>query len=105
MELQIIQNKIYEVRGYKIMFDFDLAEMYNVETKVLKQTVRRNIRRFPPDLMFELINDEWNELVTICDRLPKSQKHSSVSPFAFTEQGVAMLSGVLKSDRAIDVIQ
>ena len=103
MELQVIQNRIYEVRGYKIMFDFNLAEMYDVETKVLKQAVRRNIHRFPSDFMFELSNNEWNELVTICDRLPKSQKHSSVSPFAFTEQGVAMLSGVLKSERAIDV--
>ncbi len=87
------------------MLDFHLAEMYNVETKVLKQAVRRNIRRFPSDFMFELTNEEWIELVTICDRLPKSQKHSSVPPFAFTEQGVAMLSGLLRSGICCSTIQ
>ena len=102
MDLQIIQNKIYEFRGLKVMLDFDLAEMYDVQTKALKQSVRRNIKRFPPDFMFVLTSKEW-KLVTICDQFPSALKHSSAMPFAFTEQGVAMLSGILKSDNAIDV--
>jgi len=102
MDLQVIQNKIYGIRGQKVMLDFDLAEMYDVQTKALKQSVRRNIKRFPPDFMFVLTSKEW-ELVTICDQFPSTLKHSSVMPFAFTEQGVAMLSGILKSNRAIDV--
>ena len=102
MDLQVIQNKIYEIRGHKVMLDFDLAEMYEVQTKALKQSVRRNIKRFPPDFMFVLTSSEW-ELVTNCDRFPDALKHSSAMPFAFTEQGVAMLSGILRSDRAIDV--
>lgn len=104
MELQIIQNKIHEIRGAKVLLDFDLAEMYNVKTKALKQAVRRNIKRFPlPDFMFELSESEWIELVTNCDRLPETLKHSSVFPFAFTEQGVAMLSSILRSDVAIEI--
>jgi hypothetical protein len=102
MDLQVIQNKIYDIRGQKEMLDFDLAEMYDVQTKVLKQAVRRNIKRFPPDFMFVLTSKEW-ELVTICDQFPNALKHSSAMPFAFAEQGVAMLSGILKSDRAIEV--
>lgn len=103
MELQIIQNRIYEIREQRVMLDFDLAEMYSVKTKVLKQSVKRNIKRFPPDFMFELSEREWNELVTNCDQLPETIKHSYILPFAFTEQGVAMLSSVLKSDTAIEV--
>jgi hypothetical protein len=102
MDLQVIQNKIYEIRGQKVMLDFDLAEMYDVQTKVLKQSVRRNIKRFPPDFMFVLTSNEW-ELVTNCDQFPKALKHNYAMPFVFTEQGVAMLSGILKSDRSIDV--
>jgi hypothetical protein len=102
MDLQIIQNKIYGIRGQNVMLDFDLAGMYDVQTKVLKQAVRRNINRFPPDFMFVLTPKEW-ELVTNCDQFPDAMKHSSAMPFAFTEQGVAMLSGILNSDRAIDV--
>lgn len=85
------------------MLDFDLAEMYNVQTKRLKEQVRRNIERFPSDFMFELTKKEWNELVAICDQLPESLKHSTVTPFAFTQEGVAMLSGVLRSSTAIEV--
>ena len=103
MELQIIQNKIFEVRGYRVMLDFDLAELYNVKTKVLKQAVKRNIQRFPSDFMFELDKEEFHQLVTNCDQFPESLKHSSVSPMVFTEQGVAMLSTVLRSQTAIDV--
>ena len=103
MELQIIQNKIFEVRGYRVMLDFDLAELYNVKTKVLNQAVKRNIQRFPSDFMFELDKEEFHQLVTNCDQFPESLKHSSVSPMVFTEQGVAMLSTVLRSQTAIDV--
>lgn len=102
-ELAIIENKIYEIRGQKVMLDFDLAEMYGVETKRLKEQVRRNSERFPSDFMFELSKKEWSELVANCGRLPYSLKHSSVPSFAFTEQGVAMLSGILRSPQAIEV--
>lgn len=103
MELQIIQNRIYQIRGLNVMLDFDLAEMYNVQTKRLKEQVRRNIERFPSDFMFELTKTEWIELVAICDQLPENLKHSTVTPFAFTQEGVAMLSGVLRSPTAIEV--
>ena len=103
MELQVIQNKIFEVRGYRVMLDFHLAELYNVKTKVLKQAVKRNIQRFHSDFMFELDKEEFHQLVTICDQFPETLKHSSVSPMVFTEQGVAMLSTVLRSQTAIDV--
>jgi hypothetical protein len=85
------------------MLDFDLAEMYSVETKRLKEQVRRNIERFPDDFMFQLSKIEWKELVAICDQLPNNIKHSPITPFAFTEEGVAMLSGVLRSPVAIQV--
>jgi hypothetical protein len=82
------------------MLDRDLAELYGVFTKVLNQAVKRNDQRFPDDFMFRLDREEMNELVTNCDRF-ESLKHSSVPPHAFTEQGVAMLSSVLSSPRAI----
>ncbi|MBK5721441.1 ORF6N domain-containing protein [Dysgonomonas sp. Marseille-P4677] len=103
MELQVIQNRIYHIRGLNVMLDFDLAEMYDVQTKRLKEQVRRNIERLPPDLMFELTKNEWLELVAICDQLPNNLKHSTVTPFAFAQEGVAMLSGVLRSPTAIQV--
>lgn len=103
MELQIIQNKIYQIRGLNVMLDFDLAELYGVKTKVLKQAVKRNIKRFPSDFMIELTKNEWDELVTICDQLPETIKHSYILPYAFTEQGVAMLSSVLRSETAIEI--
>ncbi len=103
MELQVIQNKIFEIRGHRVMLDFHLAEMYEVKTKVLKQAVKRNIQRFPSDFMFELDNDEYQQLVTICDQFPETLKHSSVNPMVFTEQGVAMLSSILRSQTAIDI--
>lgn len=102
MELQLIQNRIYEVRGLKVMLDFDLAELYETETKYLKRSVRANIRRFPPDFMFELIKEEW-ELLR-CNFSTSNQRGGTrYMPFAFTEQGVSMLSSVLNSDKAIDV--
>jgi hypothetical protein len=103
MELLKIENKIYEVRGQKIMLDFDLAEMYEVETRALKQAVKRNLDRFPSDFMFQLTKTEWHELITNCDNLPEGVKFSPATPFAFTEQGVAMLSSVLKSKKALQV--
>lgn len=103
MELQIIQSKIYEIRGMRVMLDFHLAEMYGVKTKVLKQAVKRNIQRFPVDFMFELTASEFEQLVTICDHFPETLKHSYVNPMVFTEQGIAMLSSILRSQTAIEV--
>ena len=101
MELQPIQNIIYEIRGQYVMFDFDLAVLYGVETRRLKEQVRRNIERFPDDFMFQLTKYEWSELVANCDKLPENIKYSPATPYAFTQEGVAMLSGVLRSDVAI----
>jgi len=103
MQLQNIQNKIYEIRGQKVMLDFDLAEMYEVETRALKQAVKRNLDRFPGDFMFQLTKPEWQEVITFCDNLPESIKFSPVTSYAFTEQGVSMLSSVLKSKKALQV--
>ncbi len=103
MELQVIQNKIFEIRGMRVMLDFHLAEMYGVKTKVLKQAVKRNIQRFPVDFMFELTASEFEQLVTICDHFPETLKHSYVNPMVFTEQGIAMLSSILRSQTAIEV--
>lgn len=103
MELQRIQNKIYEIRGQKVMMDFDLAEMYGIETRVLKQSVRRNLKRFSgDDFMFELTKDELSrsQIVTLNKGRGANFKYM---PFAFTELGVAMLSSVLNSDTAIEV--
>ena len=96
------ESLIFEFRGYKVMVDIDLASLYETETKVLKQQVKRNIIRFPPDFMFELTKEEAIQLVTNCDRL-SSLKHSNVNPMVFTEQGVAMLSSVLRSNKAIEM--
>lgn len=94
------ENLIFTFRGIKTMVDADLALLYDVPTKRLKEQVKRNISRFPSDFMFELTTLEKNQLVANCDRLA-TLKHSSVNPLAFTEQGVAMLSTVLRSERAI----
>ena len=96
------QSLIFEIRGYKVMIDTDLAALYETETKVLKQQVKRNNDRFPKDFMFQLTKEEKTQLVTNCDRL-SGLKHSSVLPMAFTEQGVAMLSSVLRSKKAIKI--
>ena len=104
MKLQIIQNKIYEIRGKNVMLDFDLAELYETETRVLKQAVRRNLERFPSDFMFVLTRDEYNFLRSQIVTLESGRgKYSKFNPFAFTEQGVAMLSSVLNSSKAIQV--
>ena len=99
---EVVKGKIYLIRGRKVMLDRDLAELYKVSTKVLNQAVKRNTKRFPPDFMFRLTDEEKNELVTNCDRF-STLKHSTVTPSVFTEQGVAMLSSVLSSERAIQV--
>ena len=103
MELQIIRHRIHEIRGCKVMLDFDLADLYQVETRRLKEQVKRNIERFPEDFMFQLSKYEWMELVAICDKLPENIKHSPVTPLAFTREGIAMLSGILRSPVAIQV--
>ena len=97
-----IESKILTIRNQQVMIDRDLAELYGTETKVLNQAVKRNIERFPEDFMFALDKSEKDELVTNCDRF-ETMKHSSVMPYAFTEQGVAMLSSVLKSPTAVEV--
>lgn len=99
---QGIKNRIFTIRNVQVMIDRDLAELYGVETKVLNQAVKRNIERFPDSFRFQLSDREKNELVTNCDRFA-SLKHSTALPHAFTEQGVSMLSAVLKSDTAIAV--
>ncbi|HQO10756.1 MAG TPA: ORF6N domain-containing protein [Clostridiales bacterium] len=114
----IIRDRIYSIRGYQVMLDSDLAKLYGVETKVLNQAVKRNVERFPENYRFQLSGIEKDELVTDCDRLNKANnslrsqivtlenlrgKHSKYLPYVFTEQGVAMLAGVLKSEAAIRI--
>ena len=105
MELQVIQEKIYHIRGQKVMLDFDLAELYAVETRRLKEAVRRNLQRFPPDFMYELTKAEYQCLRSQFATLESKGrgKYTKYLPFAFTEQGIAMLSGVLHSDIAIQM--
>ena len=106
MDLQIIQNKIFEVRGCRVMLDYHLAELYQVETRALKQAVKRNIERFPGDFMFVLTREEANLLLSIGVShfvIPPDYNFGVAMPMAFTEQGVAMLSSVLRSKVAIEV--
>jgi hypothetical protein len=104
MNAETIQNKIYEVRNQKVMLDFDLAALYDTQTKRLKEAVRRNLNRFPADFMFELTAEEFAALRTQIAALEKGRgQHTKFLPFAFTEQGVAMLSSVLHSPKAIGV--
>jgi len=115
--IQSIQNRIYEIRGERVMLDMDLAVLYGVETRVLNQAVKRNIKRFPPDFMFQLSAIEWQNLSSqIVMIYPESNPSSQIVmmglpknrsgkylPYVFTEQGVAMLSGILNSDTAINM--
>ena len=104
MELQTIQQRIYEIRGQKVMLDFDLAELYEVETKALNQAVKRNIKRFPTNFMFRLLPEEFKEMRSqFVTASGLKNRNKSFPPFAFTEHGVTMLSGVLKSDKAISI--
>jgi flagellar capping protein FliD len=97
-----IASFIYFIRGEKVMLDTDLAKLYNVETRVLKQAVRRNIKRFPSDFMFELSDKEMDSLVSQ-NVIPSKKVFGGAKPFAFTEQGIAMLSSILNSDIAVQV--
>jgi len=114
--IQSIQNRIYTIRGERVMLDFDLAALYEVETRVLNQAVKRNIKRFPEDFMFQLTVFEWQTLSSQIVMMEKNNNPTSQPevlvlpknrtgkylPYAFTEQGVAMLSGILNSDKAIN---
>ena len=102
MENKQIESLIYEIRGMKVMLDRDLAKLYGVETKVLNQAVKRNLKRFPEDFMFQLTKEEClrSQFVTLNT---KQGHHLKYMPYAFTEQGVAMLSSVLRSDTAIEI--
>jgi len=116
--IQTIQNRIYEIKGERVMLDRDLAVLYETEVKALNLAVKRNVKRFPPDFMFQLSKEEFEALRFQIETLEKSDKplrlqnetlkkgrgqHSKYLPYAFTEQGVAMLSGVLNSDKAINM--
>ncbi len=104
MQLQVIQTKIYEVRGQKVMLDFDLAELYEVETKRLNEAVKRNTERFPERFMFRLTVIEWENMRSqIATASIQTKRNVAVTPFAFTEHGVTMLASVLKSNKAIKV--
>ena len=112
--IQTIQNRIYEIRGERVMIDMDLASLYEVETRVLNQSVKRNIKRFPKDFMFQLTKTEFENIKYQIETLKEnmssqivmtsqSKRPKSALPYAFTEQGVAMLSGILNSDKAINM--
>jgi hypothetical protein len=104
MEITLIQTRIHEVRGQKVMSDFDLANLYEVETRVLNQSVKRNIKRFPIDFMFQLTKEEWQTMSSqIVMTSEQIKRNITITPYAFTEQGLAMLSGILNSDVAINV--
>jgi len=100
MELSIIQSKIHNVRGFHVMLDFDLAQIYQVETRVFNQQIKRNIKRFPPDFMFQLTKQEFTNLIS--QNVTSSWGGIRKMPFVFTEHGVTMSANVLKSDVAID---
>ena len=99
----ILLNKIYEIRGHKVMLDSDLAELYGVETRTLNQAIKRNIERFPEDFMFQLTKEEWSSLISQIVTSKKGRGGTRKLPFAFTEHGVLMLSSVLNSQQAIQV--
>ena len=103
MQLQLIQNRIYDIRGEKVMLDFDLAQLYEVETRVFNQAIKRNVENFPEDFMFQITNEEWKEIsssqIVMIDNLPKNRTGKYL-PYAFTEHGVTMLASVLRSPKA-----
>ena len=103
-DIDVIKNRIYEVRGMRVMLDRDLAELYEVEVKYLKRQVNRNIERFPEDFMFEISHEEYNSLRCQNGTLKSGRgQHAKYMPYAFIEEGVAMLSGILRSPMAIQV--
>ncbi len=101
MNLAIIQNKIYEIREQKVMLDFDLAELYEVETRVMNQAVKRNSNRFPGDFMFRLTAKEWAAMSSQIVMTSPKKRPKNATPYAFTEHGVTMLASILRSDRAV----
>jgi hypothetical protein len=101
--IKSIQNRIYEIRGERVMLDFDLAELYEVATKVLNQAVKRNYKRFPEDFMFRLTSIEWMTMRSQSVTASQNKRNIDIAPYAFTEQGVAMLSGILSSEKAINM--
>ncbi|HEX7902645.1 MAG TPA: ORF6N domain-containing protein [Chitinophagaceae bacterium] len=101
MNITIIQNKIYEVRGQKVMLDFDLAELYEVETRIMNQSVKRNNDRFPRDFMFQLTLKEWKTMSSQFVMTSPQKRPKKAIPYAFTEHGVTMLASVLRSERAV----
>jgi hypothetical protein len=104
MLIKNIQSKIYEIRNQKVMLDFDLAQLYEVETRVLNQAVKRNIDRFPDDFMFQLTKQEFDFLISqIVISKTETRGGTQKMPYAFTEQGVSMVSSVLKSKKAVQV--
>lgn len=100
--LDVLKNRIFTIRNKRVMIDRDLAALYGVETKRLNEAVKRNIERFPADFMFQLTDKEQDELVAKCDQFEKL-KHSKSNAYAFTEHGVTMLSGVLRSKKAVEI--
>jgi phage regulator Rha-like protein len=100
-EINLIQQKIHEVRGEMVMFDYDLAMLYEVDTRSLNQAVKRNIERFPIDFMFRLTIKEWEVMISLNVVSSAGRRKKNATPFAFTEHGVAMISGVLKSEKAL----
>ena len=100
-QLELIQSKIYEIRGQRVMLDFDLAELYQVETRVLNQAVKRNIDRFPEDFMFQVTAEEWVVISSQFVMTSRNKRPKSALPLALTEHGVVMLSSVLRSDIAV----
>ena len=104
-QLSTIKNLIYEIRGHKVMLDSDLAKLYGVEVKILNQAVKRNINRFPNDFMFQLTDQEWDSLRSqfVTSKQTHSKGGRRYLPYAFTEQGVSMLSSVLNSIKAIEI--
>ena len=100
-EINLIQQKIHEIRGEMVMLDFDLAFLYEVDTKTLNQAVKRNEQRFPADFMFRLTPKEWDSMISQNVISSGYKRNKSLIPFAFTEHGVAMISGVLKSEKAL----
>ena len=103
IQTAVIQNKIYEIRNQKVMLDFDLAAIYKVETRVLNQSVKRNIERFPEDFMFQLTKSEWEIMSSQIVMTSKSKRPNAALPYAFTEHGVTMLSSILKSAIAVQI--
>lgn len=101
MELDTITSRIYEIRGEKVMFDFDLAELYGIETKVLNQAVKRNHERFPYDFMFKINQSEWEIMRSQFVTASSKKRNITASPYVFTEHGVTMLSCILRSNAAI----